>query len=221
MDHEQFDAALIRAAMARAEAAGWRRVAVVDAARDAELPLDEARVRFPRRSTVLLRLGLLADRAALASASASGSVRERLFDLLMHRIDVLQRYRGGVRAVLRAVPLDPGLALLLTTATDDSLRWIARAAGMEILGLAGALRVKGLGLVWLQAVRAWDKDESPDLSGTMAALDKVLDRAERVDRMLYRPRPSMMEAETMPADGIATTDSEPPAPAPDMAAPSA
>ncbi len=187
MDHEKFDQALIQSAMTRAEMVGWRRVTVVEAAREAGLPLDEARVRFPMRTTVLLRLGILADRAALVDDGSTGTVRERLFDLLMRRIDVLQQYRGGVQAVLRALPLDLPLALLLATATGDSMAWIAAAAGIDTTGLGGRLRVQGVVTVWLQAVRAWDKDDSADLSGTMAALDKALDRAERVGRMLQRP----------------------------------
>ena len=208
MEHEQFDSALIQAAMARAEAVGWRRLTVVDAARDAGLPLDEARVRFPMRSTVLLRLGMLADRAALIDDGSTGTVRERLFDLLMRRIDVLQQYRGGVQAVLRALPWNPGLTLLLAAATDDSLSWIAQTAGVETAGLSGALRVKGLDAVWLHTLRAWEKDDSPDLSGTMAALDKALDRAERLGRMLERPlfdrghasETPMPEGEILPPD---------------------
>lgn len=187
MDHEQFDSALIQAAMARAEAVGWNRVSVADAARAAGLALDEARARFPMRSTVLLRLGLLADRAALVDDGSTGTVRERLFDLLMRRIDVLQQYRGGVRAVLQRIPLDPGLALLLGLATSDSLTWMAQAAGIDTSGLGGRLRAQGLMAVWLQAVRAWERDDSTDLSETMVALDKALDRAEWLGRMLERP----------------------------------
>ncbi|WP_419728612.1 TetR family transcriptional regulator [Lichenicola sp.] len=184
---DQFDSALIQAAMARAEVVGWRRVNVAEAARAAGLPLDEARVRFPFRSSVLLRLCVLADRAALVDDGSGGSVRERLFDLLMRRIDVLQQYRGGVQAVLRAIPFDPGLALLLGAATADSMDWMAQAAGLDVAGLAGTVRKRGLIAVWLQVVRAWDRDDSADLSGTMVALDKALDRAEWLGRMLDRP----------------------------------
>lgn len=191
VDHE-FDSALIAAAMERADRLGWRRVTVVDAARDAALPLHEVRQRFPFRATLLLRLGILADQAALVDEATpdgdqQGSVRERLFDMLMRRIDVLQQYRAGVRAVLRALPLDPPLALLLSAATTDSIRWIAAAAGIDTTGLAGALRVKGVAAVWLQTVREWDRDDSPDLSGTMAGLDRALDRAERFASTLSRP----------------------------------
>jgi ubiquinone biosynthesis protein COQ9 len=203
MDHQQFDSSLIRAAMARAEVVGWRKVTVVDAAREAGLPLDEARARFPFRSTVLLRLGMLADQAALVDDGSTGTVRERLFDLLMRRIDVLQQYRDGVRSVLRALPLDPALSLLLSAATLDSIGWIAGAAGVDTAGIAGSLRVQGLVAVWLQTVRSWDQDDSEDLSGTMAALDKALDRAEWLGRMLDRPL-----FDRAPADAELVVDDE-------------
>ena len=199
MDQEQFDARLIQAAMARAEAVGWRGVAVAEAARAADLPLDEARMRFPVRGMVLLRLGMLADRAALVDDGSAGSVRERLFDLLMRRIDVLQQYRGGVRAVLRALPLDPLLALMLANATAVSMDWVAQAAGVETTGLMGRVRTGGLVAVWLQTVRAWEGDDSADLSTTMAALDKALDRAEWLGRMLNRT-PAGEEATDAPPE---------------------
>ena len=214
---DQFDSALIQAAMARAETVGWRRVNVADAARAAGLPLDEARVRFPFRSSVLLRLCVLADRAALVDDGSDGSVRERLFDLLMRRIDVLQQYRGGVQAVLRAIPFDPGLALLLGAATADSMSWMAQAAGIDVTGLAGSIRERGLIAVWLQVVRAWDRDASADLSGTMVALDKALDRAEWLGRMLDRPLfdrgtgdAELGVAEAGEADGVLPGGAPPP-----------
>ncbi len=200
MDQGQFDSALIQAAMARAEAVGWRGVAVAEAARAAGLPLDEARMRFPVPATVLLRLGMLADRAALVDDGSAGSIRERLFDLLMRRIDVLQQYRGGVRAVLRALPLDPLLALVLGNATAVSMDWVAQAAGVDTTGLMGRVRAGGLVAVWLQTVRAWDGDDSADLSTTMAALDKALDRAERLGRMLSREPAGEDVVDVTPAD---------------------
>ena len=197
MDDEQFDAALIGMAMTQAEALGWSRMTVADAAREAGLPLDRARERFPVRACVLTRLGLQADRTALAGDSVTGTVRERLFDALMRRFDVLQQHRGGVRALLRGLPLDPALALMLAGGTGRSMAWMAQAAGLGTTGITGGLRVAGLVGVWMQTLRAWDRDDSPDLSGTMAALDRALDRAESLGRMLGG---NVVPAEDVPPD---------------------
>lgn len=184
MDDAAFDRALIAAALALAADKGWRQVSVAAAAQAAGLDPARARERFAGRGAILLRLGRIADQAALAAAPAEGSVKDRLFDLLMRRIDVLQAHRAGVLALMRAVPAEPPTALLLTCATRRSMRWMLEAAGVSAHGVRGELRVKGLVLVWLWAVRAWQNDESADLSGTMAALDAALARAEQAAGML-------------------------------------
>ena len=38
--------------------------------------------------------------------------------------------------------------------------------------------------LWLYALRAWEQDDSPDLSGTMAAVDRGLDRAMQAEQNL-------------------------------------
>src|ERR1019366_3553154 len=112
-----------------------------------------------------------------------------LFDLIMRRIDVLQAHRPGVLALLRALPCEPPTAALLACAPRRSMRWLAQAAGVELSGLRGALTLRGLDAVWLWTLRAWQRDESDDLSATMAALDSALNRAEQAMRWL-RGRPT-------------------------------
>src|SRR5205823_2677905 len=104
----------------------------------------------------------------------------RLFGLLMRRIDVLQAHRAGVLALLAAIPADPLLTLGLAGANLRSMAWMLDAAGVSSAGPAGMLRTKGLLGVWLWTLRAWRGDTDPDLGPTMAALDKALERAERL-----------------------------------------
>ena len=186
MTDAEFDAALIAAAMIDAAAVGWRDMSIARAARAANLDLARARTRVQGPRAVLLRLGVIADRAALTDGgiAPAGTVNERLFDLLMRRIDVLQSHRAGVLALLRALPADPGAALLLAMATASSMRWMLDAAGVPTGGAMGALRVKGLVGVWLWTIRGWRSDDSPDLSATMATLDAALARAAQLARSL-------------------------------------
>ena len=211
MDDAAFDQALIAAAFQLAADKGWRSVSAAAAARAAGLPLARARERFPGRAAVLLRFGRLADQSALAEVPALGTTRDRLFDLLMRRIDMLQANRAGVLALLRALPSEPPTALLLTLATRRSMRWMLEAAGVRASGIRGELRVRGLMAVWLWAVRAWQADESEDLAATMAALDTALRRAEQAAEWLgWRAGPS--EAPEPPAADSTTEASEIPPP---------
>jgi hypothetical protein len=214
MDDNSFDQSLITAAFAQAARMGWPQVSVAAAARDANLPLERARARFAGRAgrdSILLRFGRLADEAALTGALTEGSPRDRLFDVLMRRFDALQAHRAGVTALLRALPANPPLALLLAAATQTSMAWMLEACGISAGGLRGLLRTKGLTAVWLYTARAWERDESADLSATMAALDRALARAERFGAWLEggeaastpKPFPEDPASEPPQASGLA------------------
>jgi hypothetical protein len=218
MDRE-FDQALVAKAFELIAEVGWRRLSVAQAAREAGLKLDQARTRFPLPLAVLLRFGVMADQAALADAASEGPVRDRLFDIVMRRIDVLQANRRGVLALLRALPSEPGLALMLTAASLRSMVWLLEGAGISATGPIGLLRAKGMLAVWLWTVRAWQNDDTADLSATMAALDVALNRAEQAAGWLPGGRRSAVaepEAEqSAPADDLPTvvvsTPPDPPA----------
>jgi ubiquinone biosynthesis protein COQ9 len=184
MSEHDFDRALIGAAFRLAAESGWARVTVADAARGAGLSLAEARVRFPGKHILLGRFGRHLDQAALSAAANEGPVRDRLFDLLMSRFDAMKPHRDGVRALMRCLPSDPATALLLACYTRRSMRWMLHAAGQPTTGFRGALRVKGLVGVWAWALRTFERDETDDLSATMAALDTALGRADRVARWI-------------------------------------
>jgi AcrR family transcriptional regulator len=208
MDDAEFDRALVAAAFQVAAEQGWGRVSVAAAARAGGLPLPRARERFPGRAAILVRFGRLADQAALVDAPSEGPVRDRLFDLLMRRIDALQSHRAGVLALLRTLPAKPQVALLLALATRRSMRWMLDAAGASTAGVGGEVRVRGLVAVWLWTVRAWRADQTEDLAPTMAALDAALRRAEQaVEWLGHRSR--VPEPSVEPPDAPSTEDAPP------------
>jgi hypothetical protein len=202
MNDSEFDSALVTAVLAEAGIRGWRGVSVVEAARDAGLDLGRVRTRFPVKLAVLLRFGTMADQAALGGAATTGAVKDRLFDMIMRRFDVLQAHRAGVLAVLDAAALDPALGLFLGRLSARSMAWLLEGAGLSAAGLRGVLRAQGLLGVWLWSVRAWREDESADLSATMTAVDKALDRAGQLARYIGDDAPVSEEA--------AVSDSVPP-----------
>ena len=216
MSDSEFDTALVTAAFRLAGEQGWRGLNVAKAARAADLSLAEARGRFASRTAILMRFGRLADQAALLDAPDDGPVRDRLFDLLMRRFDVLQTHRAGVKALLRYLPTDPPTALLLASATQRSMRWMLQGAGITATGVSGALQERGLLAIWLWAVRAWERDETEDLSGTMAAVDNALQRADRLAAGLQRRRPAPPPSPM--SDGAGELDPAHPPP-PDAAPP--
>ncbi|GAC1346504.1 MAG: hypothetical protein NVSMB18_28930 [Acetobacteraceae bacterium] len=184
MDEAEFDRAMVAAVFDQAALRGWDEVSLVEAAQESGLDLARVRARFPGRAAVLLRFGVLADQEALAGAGRDGTPRDRLFDLIMTRFEALQRHRAGVLALMASLRTDPFTSVLLYGATLRSMAWLLETAGIPVVGVTGGLRTHGLLALWLYGLRAWEMDESADLSGTMASVDRGLDRAMRAEASL-------------------------------------
>lgn len=178
------DAALVTACLEQISTRGWSRLSIPLAARNAGIPLDIARRHLPDRYALLLRFGAMADAFALKDSPNDGPARDRLFDLVMRRIDFLQQHRAGGIALLRAVPFDPLAVLLVASANLRSMSWLLETAGISATGPKGGLRVAGLIAIWGWTVRAWERDDSEDMAATMATLDAALGRAERAANWL-------------------------------------
>jgi AcrR family transcriptional regulator len=165
---------------------GWHRLTLSALAAEAGMTLAELRERVPYKGALPLRFMKAVDAAVLRNTPANpmGSARDRLFDVLMSRIDVLQQHRAGVVRMGKEMRTDPALALMLAPQLAASMSWMLEAAGIDASGIKGTLRVKGLCGVWIATLRAWEQDEGADLGATMAGLDRALDRAEQIARTL-------------------------------------
>jgi AcrR family transcriptional regulator len=109
--------------------------------------------------------------------------RERLFDVLMRRIEKLAPYKEAVRSLLSSVRRNPPLALALNGIAVRSQKWMLEAAGISTAGARGMLRAQGSALLFARVIGVWlDEDEGVDR--TMAALDRGLASAERWDGFL-------------------------------------
>lgn len=164
---------------------GWTRTTMRAVAREAGVPLAELR-RYRAPLDLVLAFERAVDEEVLAGTvdDAGSTARDRLFDVLMRRLDCLQPHREGILRLADDIVWDPATAIALAARLPVAMGWMLEAADIPSAGPKGAARAHGLGLVWLDALRAWRKDGSQDLSATMASLDKSLDRADRFARTL-------------------------------------
>jgi AcrR family transcriptional regulator len=163
---------------------GWHGLTMRRVAAASGLPLAEIRRRCPSPPHLLRLHGRLVDLAVLEGTvpGQGGQPRDRVFDVLMRRVDALQPHRAGILRLLREARRDPLLLPLLLAGLPGAMAWMLEAAELDSAGLDGLLRAHGLAGVWLATLRAWTRDGSADLGPTMAALDRALDQAERIAR---------------------------------------
>jgi len=182
-------AALREALLRMVAAGGWRDLSYADIAKDAGLSLAAAYQAYPSKAAILTGIGRDIDArlyASLEEDPLDGSAKDRLFDLLMRRFDALGEHREAYAALAWELPRTPLEAGCLLFQLRRSLANMLEAAGLSASGLRGALRIEGLGAIYAAALRVWLKDDSADLSKTMAELDKRLGQIERCVNMTQR-----------------------------------
>jgi AcrR family transcriptional regulator len=160
----------------------FEQIGLAEVAGRAELKLTQLRAEFGSTLAILAAHIKDIDRAVLSGGDADMAeepARERLFDVLMRRLEALGPYKDAVRSILRSARRNPGLAFALNATAVRSQRWMLEAAGIGASGPKGALRAQGAALMFARVLTVWIDDDEPGLDRTMAALDRGLASAER------------------------------------------
>ncbi len=157
-------------------------VGLAEVAGRAGIKLSQLRAEFGSTLAILGAHIKDIDRAVLDGGDADMAeepVRERLFDVLMRRLEALAPYKEAARSLMRSARRNPGLALALNVMAVRSQKWMLEAAGVGASGPRGALRAQGAALMFARVMTVWVDDDEEGLDRTMAALDRGLASAGR------------------------------------------
>ncbi len=102
--------------------------------------------------------------------------RDRLFDILMSRIDAMAEHKEAVRALHKAARKDPALALDFNALEVRSQKWMLIAAGIDVSGVKATVVAQGLSVAFARVIGVWLDEEDEGMPRTMARLDKELDK---------------------------------------------
>ena len=173
----------VRAALDLAKERNWGDISLADIAQAANLSLADLRREFSCKTDIIRAFQSEVDAEILARARPAGdaqSPRDRLFDIVMTRFELMQPYKPALRRISAYLCCRPGDAATLLCSSLASQYWMLAGAGAKLDGPGGALRVTGLVAVYGKVFQVWLDDASPSLDKTMAALDKRLAKGERM-----------------------------------------
>ena len=160
----------------------FEQIGFADIAQQAGVSLSQLRDQFAAKLPIYAAHLKAIDRAVLAedlSDMAEEPPRERLFDVLMRRLEKLAPYREALRSLMRSARRNPPLALALNGLAVRSQQWMLTAADIGASGPRGMVRAQGLAVLFAAVLRTWIRDDDPGLARTMAELDRALGRGQR------------------------------------------
>jgi ubiquinone biosynthesis protein COQ9 len=175
---------LVLALLKVAERKGWAVLTVEDVAKMAKIKPAAMKKLVNHKSDLLVMLGQWIDDMMWATVEGdidqTAPEKDRLFEVLMARFDVMQDKRAGLLPILKEFCSDPKDVVIALPHLGSSMASVMETAKIDIQGWQSAVKILGLSAVYLHTLRAWMNDDSDDMAGTMSALDQNLERAERV-----------------------------------------
>ncbi|WP_419903799.1 hypothetical protein [Kiloniella sp.] len=172
---------IVNTAMSLATEKGWRDLSLAEISASSKVPLSQLYTIFPSKLSIVRYISDGADSQTVDDEDGDRleqPAKDRLFDLLMSRFDALQPYKQGLTAIAHDCSRDPLTGIAHLCNLRRSMTLILEAAGLSTSGLRGGLRIKVLSVLYLNVFRTWLGDESEDLTKTMSALDKGLERID-------------------------------------------
>lgn len=157
-------------------------IGYADIAARAGVPLATLRKEFGSKLPIVAAYVKTIDRKVLAEGDADMAdepPRERLFDVLMRRLEALAPDRAAIHSLMRSSRRHPSLALAFNALSVRSQQWMLTAANVDAAGPRGIVRAQGLALLFADVLRTFVHDEDEGLARTMAALDRALARGQR------------------------------------------
>jgi AcrR family transcriptional regulator len=172
---------IVAAAMTLAAQKPWREVSLHEIAAAAGIGLADLAKEFYGKCAILSAFTKAVDdevlRRARTVAGTEESARDRVFDVVMTRFDILQPYRDALRSIIADGGVPPGLGTLARVLRSQ--HWMLVAAGIPADGPPGRMREAGLASVYARTFKEWLEDDDPGHAKTMAVLDRRLRNGER------------------------------------------
>jgi AcrR family transcriptional regulator len=160
----------------------FEKIGLSEVAAEAGVSLGALRGEFSSTLAILAAHTKAIDRQVLDGGEGDMTEeppRERLFVVLMRRIEALAPHKEALRSLLRSAMRDPGLALALNAMAVRSQQWMLAAADISSSGPRGLVRAQGLALLFARALRTFVDDDDEGHARTMAVLDRERARGAR------------------------------------------
>lgn len=110
---------------------------------------------------------------------AEAAKRDLYFELLMARLDALQPYKNGLIRLSRDLPSRPDLVAIVLRETHAMANTILELTGDDWPLWQRPVKRLALTALYARLLYVWQKDDTADLSKSMAFLDTQLERLDR------------------------------------------
>jgi hypothetical protein len=186
---------LVEAVLTLADHRGWERLSFKDIAKKSGTAERELAARFSDVWDLVrwVLKTLDAEARRIAEGGLGDDWRDNLGEILMLRFEMAQRHRKAFSTLAPALAKHPRVMPHFMHGFYRALDGMLEQAGLDRKP-CHPLCIAAFGAVYLSVAEAWLRDETRDLSKTMAAIDRRLDLFEKALEFFEARRPKRRAA---------------------------
>lgn len=153
---------------------GWDAISLADISKKSKVPLKAVSTSFKDVWAVMEQAlrSLETETTATVQNHLGDNWRDNLMEILMTRFELAQAHRDAYLAIAPAVIKHPKLVKRFGKSFYRTMERMLDLAGAPRKKQIKPLCVAAMSALFLSLIHAWEKDTTPDLSKTMAAIDK-------------------------------------------------
>ena len=173
---------IIDTALSLAGEVGWANVTLQKIGRETDLPEQKVKAIFSSEWNILEAFRTRTDLQIADRQIPDWSQRapkDRLFEVLMERIDIIEPWKPGLASVASYGIKQPIRGLKLFIGLNKSMVTMLDYAQIRTDPAELPWQAHGLTAIYLLVLRRWFSDDSDDLGPTMAELNEKLIIADR------------------------------------------
>ena len=164
------------------EKKGWKYFSLKSLAKANKSDLETIKIFFKNKSQFLESFSEMIDNKVLADIDKEefnkNSIKDNLFELIMLRFENLNNYKTGLNILISDLKKSPVELKKIVKKVLDSMDLFLEIANVKNNYLMDFIKVNIIFIIYSYVFKVWLGDQSPEMSKTMAELDKWLSEAE-------------------------------------------
>lgn len=177
---------IIKLIFKKIESSGWENFNFNEFSREYKIPIVKIRHFFVNKNQIITKFSKMIDFYVEQKISADdinmSSIKDNLFELIMLRFEEMEDYKISLRIITQSLANNPLLLSRVSKNILNSLDFYLELSQGYDRSSMDLFKKNILFLVYSYCFNVWLNDNTPDLSSTMAELDKLLSMAENFSK---------------------------------------
>ena len=162
-----------------AERGNWKKVTIEEIAKKLKIKVSELKKIVPNKSHFLNSYNINVDKEVMRGISEEeikiSSKDEIIQEYLMHKLEIMSKYRFGIINILNVSLRDPSFLLINLKSNKDSMQKFLKKVSKNKANISQIVLIKLLLAVWLLAFSKWLYNENEKDAG-FAIINKGIKR---------------------------------------------